>query len=141
MKSNRIDLAALILRFSLGAMFIAHGWLKVSVFTLAGTAQFFDSAGFPAWSAYPVTAAEFAAGIALITGIATRWVALGMLPVLLGALYVHLGNGWLFTNENGGWEYPAFLAASAVALSLLGDGRYSLRTVLENRRNTAPATA
>ena len=39
--------AALVLRVSLGVMFIAHALLKILVFTLPGTAQFFDSVGFP----------------------------------------------------------------------------------------------
>jgi putative oxidoreductase len=39
--------ATFILRVSLGIMFIAHGLLKVLVFTLPGTAQFFEGVGFP----------------------------------------------------------------------------------------------
>ncbi|MCG8434212.1 MAG: DoxX family protein, partial [Gammaproteobacteria bacterium] len=56
------DYAALMLRTSLGAMFIAHGLLKIMVFTLPGTAQFFASAGFPGWAAYPVAYAEIGGG-------------------------------------------------------------------------------
>jgi putative oxidoreductase len=48
-------------------------------------------------------------------------------PVLLGALSVHLGNGWVFSAEGGGWEYPAFLAVASVVQALLGDGAYALR--------------
>ena len=33
----------------------------------------------------------------------------------------------LFANEGGGWEYPAFLIAASLALSLLGDGAYALK--------------
>ena len=119
--------AALILRVSLGVMFIAHGLLKIFVFTLPGTAQFFDSVGFPGWSAYLVTFMEITGGVLLITGFATRWVAVVLIPVLLGALSVHLGNGWLYTNENGGWEYAAFLTVATVAQALLGPGAYALR--------------
>jgi hypothetical protein len=35
-------------------------------------------------------------------------------------------HGWLFTAENGGWEYPVFLAGAVVVQSLLGDGAYAL---------------
>ena len=59
---NKTDIAALILRVSLGIVLIAHGLLKVLVFTLPGTVQFFDSVGFPGWTAYPVTLLEIAGG-------------------------------------------------------------------------------
>jgi putative oxidoreductase len=127
---HNIDLspyAALILRISLGAMFIAHGLLKVFVFTLPGTAQFFDSVGFPGWTAYPVAFMEIAGGILLISGFATRWVALALIPILLGAISVHFGNGWLYTNVNGGWEYSVFLTFTTVVQALLGSGAYALR--------------
>jgi len=46
--------------------------------------------------------------------------------VLLGAAWVHSGNGWLFTAPKGGWEYPAFLTLAALAQALLGNGAYAL---------------
>lgn len=124
---RNIDYAALTLRIGLGAMFIAHGLLKVMVFTLPGTAQFFESVGFPGWSAYIVVFAEIAGGSLLLLGIGVRAISLALLPVLLGALYVHLGNGWVFSNEHGGWEYPAFLTLTAVVQALLGPGAYVLK--------------
>ena len=120
-------IGALILRVSIGMVMIAHGLLKVMVFTLPGTAQFFDSVGFPGWSAYPVTFIEIAGGVLLISGIATRWVSLTLIPVLLGATSVHFGAGWVFSNANGGWEYPAFLTAALIVQALLGPGAYALR--------------
>lgn len=119
--------AALVLRVGLGVMFIAHGLLKVLVFTLPGTAGFFESVGLPGWLAYPVAVVEIAGGALLVAGLHTRWVATGLVPVLLGAWFVHAGNGWVFSNPNGGWEYPAFLALASLALALLGNGAYALR--------------
>ena len=118
--------AALINRLALGTMFLAHGLMKVFVFTLPGTVSFFQSIGFPAWTAYAVVFAEIAGGAALILGVRTRLVSIALLPTLLGALYVHLGNGWVFSAPNGGWEYPAFLVVSAIVQVLLGDGRFAL---------------
>lgn len=115
-------LAAVVLRSALGIMFIAHALLKYQVYTLPGTAGFFASVGFPAWTAYPVFAAELAGGTLLVLGFRARWVALALIPVLLGAMSVHWGNGWLYTNANGGWEYTAFLVAASVSQALLGDG-------------------
>jgi len=127
MNGNQLDVAKLILRLSLGAMFIAHGLLKVMVFTLPGTVGFFESVGFPGWMAYLVTAAEIGGGVFLILGIETRKVALALIPVLLGATYVHLGNGWVFSNANGGWEYPLFLTLVTIVQALLGSGQYAIR--------------
>ena len=121
------QIAALILRVSLGVMFIAHGLLKVLVFTLPGTAQFFDGVGFPGWLAYPVAYLEIGGGVLLVAGIATRTLSLLFLPILLGALWVHAGNGWVFSATNGGWEYPAFLVAATIAQALLGNGAFALR--------------
>ena len=136
---QQIDYAALTLRIALGVMFIAHGLLKVMVFTLPGTAQFFDSVGFVGWLAYPVSVFEIGGGALLVLGIASRWVALALIPVLLGALAVHLGNGWLFTNANGGWEYPAFLTIACVVQALLGDGAYSARQFITAGQKPAHA--
>ena len=127
MRNNQLDIATLILRLSLGGMFVAHGLLKVMVFTLPGTVGFFESVGFPGWTAYAVIAAEIGGGALLILGIETRRVAFALIPVLLGATYVHLGNGWVFSNENGGWEYPLFLTLVTFVQALLGSGRYAVK--------------
>lgn len=119
--------AALLLRVALGVMFIAHGLMKAFVFTLPGTAQFFASAGFPGWTAYPVTGLEIAAGVLLVLGVRSRIVAVAMIPVLIGAATVHVGNGWVFSAPNGGWEYPVFLIVVAAVVALLGDGAGALR--------------
>lgn len=121
------EYAGLILRIGLGLMFIAHGLLKVMVFTLPGTAGFFESVGFPGWTAYIVAYAEIGGGLLLLAGFAVRAVSLALIPVLLGATVVHFGNGWVFSNANGGWEYPAFLALAAVVQALLGPGKYAVR--------------
>ena len=62
---NNTDYAALILRVGLGTMFVAHGLLKLLVFTLPGAAGFFEQVGFPGWSAYIVTFVEIAGGVLL----------------------------------------------------------------------------
>lgn len=121
------EYGAMLLRVSLGIMYLAHAHLKIYTFTLAGTAEFFATVGFAPWLAYPVTVAEIGAGILLIAGVQTRWVALAMIPVLLGAAFTHWGNGWVFTATGGGWEYPVFLVAASLVQAILGDGAYALR--------------
>ncbi len=116
------DYGVALLRVALGAMFLAHGLLKVFVFTLPGTAAFFASVGFPGFMAYIVVPAEVLAGLALVVGFRTRLVAALTVPILIGAASVHFGNGWLFSAPKGGWEYPVYLIVAAVAQSLLGAG-------------------
>jgi putative oxidoreductase len=122
--------AALVLRVTLGVMFIAHSLvLKYFMYTLPGTAQFFESLGLPGALAYLTFWAELLGGIALVAGFATRWVSLALIPILVGATWVHLGNGWVFSGANGGWEYPVFLIAVSLVQSLLGDGAFALSRV------------
>jgi putative oxidoreductase len=121
------DLAALILRLANGGLFLAHAWLKIVIFTPAGTAAFFQGLGLPGPMAYLIIAAELFGGLALIAGFKTRLVSLALIPILLGAIAtVHFAPGFFFMNEGGGWEFPAFWAVTLLVLSLLGDGAYAL---------------
>jgi putative oxidoreductase len=127
--------AALVLRVTLGVMFIAHSLvLKHFTYTLPGTAQFFESIGLPGALAYLTFWAELLGGIALVAGFATRWVSLALIPILIGATWVHIGNGWVFSAANGGWEYPVFLIAVSLVQSLLGDGAYAFSKVFNPRK-------
>ena len=135
--SRTAPYAALILRITLGILFLAHAGLKVFVFTPAGTAQFFGSLGLPPALAYLTIAVEAVGGIALILGIFTRWVALALIPVLIGAIaFVHGPAGFFFNNPNGGWEYLAFWIAALVVQALLGNGALALQA---GSAKTAPA--
>ena len=125
--------AALILRVALGTMLVAHALLKLFVFTLPGTVQFFQSLGLPAALAYVIVGAELVGGLLLILGVGTRWVAAALVPILIGATWVHAGNGWLFSAPNGGWEYPAFWTVTLIVQALLGDGAYALGNRIAGR--------
>jgi putative oxidoreductase len=116
-----------LIRVSLGTMWIAHALLKLFVFTLPGTAQFFASIGYPGFLAYPVFAIELLGGVALVLGVYARQVSLALVPVMAVAASVHFGNGWVHTSPNGGWEYPVFLTISSLSLWLLGDGAFAAR--------------
>ena len=77
--------------------------------------------------AYVVILLELVGGLALILGVWARAVAIVMAIELLGTIYaVHGAAGFVFTNTNGGWEYPAFWALTLVALALIGDGHYAM---------------
>lgn len=138
MNDRRIDLAALVLRLTLGTVLIAHALLKLVVFTPAGTAAFFQKIGLPGPLAYLVIAAELATGIAIVLGWRTRLAAIAVAPILFGSALPHLPNGWLFSAAGGGWEYSAFLGFTAIAVALLGEGRYAIgRTAATPRAVTA----
>lgn len=128
------DTSTLILRVSLATVLLAHSlYLKLVVFTLAGTAQFFGSIGLPEVLAYIVFAAETVAGLALLLGFKTRFFSAVVIPILLGATWVHASNGWLFSNTGGGWEYPLLLTVMAIAQVGLGSGKYAISSYLQSK--------
>jgi putative oxidoreductase len=133
--------ASASLRVSLGIMALAHGLLKVLVFTPAGTVGFFASLGLPAFLAYATIGIEIAGGLALIAGVFTRYVSITMIPILLGAVVVHFDAGWMFSNEGGGWEFPAFWAVALLVQALLGDGAYALKLPTATRRHSNVAAS
>jgi putative oxidoreductase len=131
-QDHRVSYGIALLRVSLGLMFVAHSVvLKYFIYTLPGTAEYFASIGLPGALAYFVFAMEALGGIALILGIGTRQVAAALIPILIGATWAHAGNGWVFSNANGGWEYPLYLSLLAAAQVLLGDGAFALSRILK----------
>ncbi|WOJ96961.1 DoxX family protein [Congregibacter brevis] len=126
-ESMMTSYAATTLRVSTGSLFIAHGLMKVFVFTIPGTVGYFESLGLPGMLAYLIIFAEIVGGVGLVLGLATRTIALATLPILLGATWAHAGNGWAFSSSGGGWEFPLFWAVVQLAVGLLGSGAYALR--------------
>ena len=124
--SENPRLGAALLRVALGVILLAHGLLKIIVFTIPGTVGFFESLGLPAIVAYLTIFGEIAAGIALISGVLSRLAAVLSVPILLGATWTHLGNGWIFSNQGGGWEFPVLLVVLAVIVAIQGAGAYAL---------------
>ncbi len=116
------------LRISQGALFVAHGAIKLFVFTPAGTVGYFGSLGLPAPLAYLTILIEILGGLALIAGVFTRVVSLALVPVMLGALVLaHASKGFLFSSPGGGWEFPAFWIVALLAQAALGAGAFALR--------------
>ena len=119
--------AALLLRVSLGVLFLAHGaLLKLGTFGLAGTMGYFGSIGYPPAFGAIVTFAEIGAGVALIAGVRVRMVSLLALPILIGATIQHLSAGWVFTSQGGGWEFPALWTVLLLVQAGLGAGAHAL---------------
>ena len=127
MNNSSTNHGAFLTRITLGSILLAHGALKIFVFTVPGTVGFFESLGLPAIVAHLTIFGEVVGGGALILGIYPRLVALLSLPILIGATWAHLGNGWVFSNEGGGWEYPALLIVLAATVAIQGAGSFAIK--------------
>jgi putative oxidoreductase len=130
---SNADTAAFVLRIASGVAFLAHGWLKVSVFTIAGTVGFFESLGLPGFFAYLTILGELGGGLALILGVGVRAVSIPLIAILLGSVWAHSGFGWTFSNQGGGWEFPLFWAVVQGVILLLGAGAYAVRLPVLDR--------
>jgi putative oxidoreductase len=126
-QTDRTTQGIALLRITSGGFLLTHGLIKLLVFTPAGTVGFFESIGFPGLLAYPVMAGEIGLGLALVLGFMTRWVALAALPILLGSIIPHASNGFLFSGEGGGWEFPVFWSILLVVQVMLGSGAYAVK--------------
>lgn len=127
MQNSNVIYSALLMRVSLGAILLAHGLLKVMVFTIPGTVGYFESIGLPAIVAYLTIMGELVGGIAILVGLYTRLAAILSLPILIGAAIVHASNGWVFSNQGGGWEFPVLLIVLAISVAISGNGAYAVR--------------
>lgn len=123
--------APLLLRWTIGPMFLAHGSQKLfGLFGghgLMGTGQFFAQMGFQPgvfWAGL-VGSSEFFGGLCLVLGLLTRWATLPLMVTMLVAIFkVHWSHG--FFSQNGGFEYPFVILGGLLSLLLLGGGKASL---------------
>ncbi|MBW3572950.1 MAG: DoxX family protein [Gemmatimonadetes bacterium] len=116
-----------------------HGYVKVFVWGFEGTAAGFGQMGIPlANVAGPfVGLLELLGGLALIAGLATRWISIPLAVTMLVAIVqVHLPKG--FFNPEG-IEFPLMLLASTVGLALAGGGALAADNLIAARRSAAPA--
>ncbi len=130
----RVSAALAVLRGIVGTVFVAHGAQKLFVFGFGGVIGAFEGMGVPlAGIAGPTVALlEFFGGLALIAGLFTRYVALGLAAVMLGAMaLVHFPAGFFLPN---GAEFTLTLFGGVLALALAGPGTFSLEAVIAERR-------
>lgn len=126
-QNSNIQYGAFLMRLSLGTILLAHGLLKILVFTIPGTVGYFESIGLPALAAHLTIIGELIGGAAILVGLYTRLAAILSLPILIGAVLVHAPNGWVFSNQGGGWEFPLLLIVLAVSVAITGNGAYAVR--------------
>jgi putative oxidoreductase len=139
-EEKQLDVGRLILRVSLGVVFIAHGYLKVFTFGINHAMEVFEAHTvwhiniIPGWFAPPAAAIEWAGGILLILGVKTRLITPLLGAVAFGAGAVHFENGWNYTSKpDGGWEYGIFLFLCCIVAYLVGPGKYTLTHFMDNR--------
>ena len=124
------DIAALLLRASLGVILIAHGrnhgWGEGG---LKGTTEWFASIGLRPARVHAAISAymEVAAGAALLLGLLVPFAAAAGVGVMTTAfITVHRANGFFIFGEGEGYEYVTSLAVALIALSVLGAGKVSI---------------
>lgn len=129
------DTSLLIMRLALGILFLAHGSQKVlglfGGYGYNATVHSMMQSGLPAAIAYLVPLIEFLGGLGLIFGVLARLSAFGIICVMLGAIFtVHLKNGlfmnWFGNQKGEGIEYHILAIAIALAILLIGPGRFSI---------------
>lgn len=122
------DIASLVLRAFVGALFIGHGWPKIK--NPKQTAGWVASTGW-AWGvpfAYAFTLLEFLGGIALVFGFLTR--IIGLLFVLQMIATTVFSRKKLGKKLFGGWETDLLYLAAGLALVFLGGGAWSIDALL-----------
>lgn len=123
---TEVDVAALVIRLALGPMLVLHGLNKVRG-GLSGTEKWFDSLGLrPAWLHARVAAvSEIGAGVIVTLGLLTGLGAMAFVGLMtVAALTDHRGKGYFIFK--GGAEYVVLVGMVAVALAVVGPGRWSL---------------
>ena len=138
--TRQASIALTVLRVITGIVFIAHGAQKLFVFGLAGVSGGFAQMGVPMPGVVgPLIAVlEFFGGIALVFGLLTRLVSLGLVFDMLGAmLLVHLKNGFFLPQ---GYEFVLALLAMSATLVLTGAGDFSLDGLIGRRKGLVSAT-
>lgn len=138
-RDNGYNWGLTVLRVVTGLVFFMHGYVKVFVWGFEGTAAGFGQMGISlAAIAGPfVGLLELLGGLALIAGLATRWVSIPLaFTMLVAIVQVHLAKG--FFNPEG-VEFPLMLLASGVGLALAGGGALAVDNLLAARRSTPAA--
>jgi putative oxidoreductase len=123
-----LDLAAFLLRVTLGVVLVVHGWNKVfGSGGLAGTTSWFAALGLrpAAVHARVAAASEVGAGTLMAAGLLTQAAALALVGLMaVATLTDHRGKG--FFVFKGGWEYTVVVGAVAVSVAVIGPGAWSL---------------
>lgn len=125
-----VSVGILILRLSVGATLIAHGYNHIwGGGKIEGTARWFASLGLKPGTlhAWLASITELVCGALLVIGFVNPVGAAGCVGVAVVAWITnHRPNGFFIFRPGEGYEYVMNLAAAGLTLGALGSGRYSL---------------
>lgn len=119
------DVALLVLRVAVGALFIAHGWGKRKMWSTQPSAQM--TAGMLNILRLACVA-ELLGGLGVLFGVLTQMAAVGLALVMLGAAWFKIFK-WkapFSSSEKLGWEIDLLLFATCMVLIAFGPGAYAL---------------
>jgi putative oxidoreductase len=127
---DAVNLALALLRASVGAMIIAHGWNHLfGGGGLAGTTRWFNSLGLRPGRLHALMASvvELVAGVLLLLGLFVPFAAGAVMGVMVVAwITAHRSNGFFIFAPGQGWEYVMVVSVVAVAIGTVGPGQWSL---------------
>ena len=125
--NNPHDLGKFVLRVALGLMILLHGIAKITG-GVGGIEGMLQGAGLPGVLAYGAYVGEVVAPVLLIIGFQTRIAALLVAVNMLFAIGLAHRAEVFALNAGGGWaiELQGMFLYTAIAIALLGAGRYSL---------------
>jgi putative oxidoreductase len=121
------DVARLLLRLAVGGLMLFHGIDKIR-HGVAWMYPLLDAKGLPTLLAYGSYFGEMVAPLLILAGVLTRLASVVVAGTMLMAVYLVLSSQVAALNEHGGWaiELNAFFFLGALALVLLGPGRFSV---------------
>lgn len=121
------DLGKLILRLAVGGMMLLHGIAKIKG-GVTPIADMLAAKGLPEFLAYGVYVGEVLAPVLIIVGFLTRPAAIILVINMLTAIAMAHSADILKLDAHGSWaiELPMFYLLGALAIALLGAGRFSL---------------
>jgi putative oxidoreductase len=122
---------ALLGRIGLSLIFIISGWGKIAGY--AATQQYMESAGLPGALLPLVIALELGGGLAILTGVFTRWIALALAVFSLASAAVFHANFGDVAQATNFWKNAA-MAGGFLMLAAHGAGMFSLDHLWNQRR-------
>jgi putative oxidoreductase len=130
MTEHSVDFALLVLRLTVGGIFLAHGINHViGGGKIKGTAGWFESLGMkPGWAhAWMASLTEVGSGALLVLGLLTPIAAAGVIGVMVVAWITnHIKNGFFIFRPGEGYEYVMTLTLMGLVIAVLGPGNWSL---------------
>ena len=129
---------ALIIRLTLGLVLLPHGLQKLTGafggYGFSATMDAMTGMGLPSLLVFLIIIGESFGALSLILGIGTRFSALSITIIMLGALFIHLPNGffmnWYGSQAGEGFEYHLLAIGLGIASVLSGGGRFSIDRII-----------